>query len=103
VVIRAHHLGSYLHAMTAPHTAAGQPDPTGHYEIRLQGHLDTRWSAWFDGLSLNHESNGTTLLKGPVVDQAALHGLLQKVRDAGLHLVSVSHVPVPRADPGAHP
>ena len=50
----------------------------GRYEIRLKGHLDARWAAWFDGLSLTHESDGTTIIHGPVVDQAALHGLLQK-------------------------
>jgi hypothetical protein len=61
----------------------------GRYEIRLKGHLDTRWAAWFDGLSLSRESDGTTLIHGPVADQAALHGLLQKVRDIGLPLVSV--------------
>lgn len=60
------------------------------YEIRLKGHLDTRWAAWFDGLSLTRERDGTTLLSGPVVDQAALHGLLQKVRDLGLPLLSVT-------------
>ena len=64
----------------------------GRYEIRLKGHLDSRWAAWFDGLSLTNESDGTTLLRGPVVDQAALHGLLQKVRDIGLPLVSVTQV-----------
>jgi hypothetical protein len=64
----------------------------GRYEIRLKGHLDSRWAAWFDGLSLTNESNGTTLLCGPVVDQAALHGLLQKVRDIGLPLVSVTQI-----------
>jgi hypothetical protein len=61
----------------------------GRYEIRLKGHLDTRWAAWFDGLSLSRESDGTTILRGPIPDQAALHGLLQKVRDTGLPLVSV--------------
>jgi hypothetical protein len=65
---------------------------SGRYEIRLKGHLDARWSAWFDGLTLARESDGTTVIAGPVVDQAALHGLLQKVRDTGLALVSVTHV-----------
>ena len=74
------------------------PAPTGgshqarQYEIRIEGHLDARWTAWFDGLALTHEPDGTTVLHGPVVDQAALHGLLQKVRDLGLPLVSVIHV-----------
>jgi hypothetical protein len=62
----------------------------GRYEIRLKGHLDTRWAAWFDGLSLTNESDGITLIQGPIADQAALHGLLQKVRDVGLPLVSVT-------------
>ena len=61
----------------------------GSYEIRIQGRLDARWADWFDGLSLTHESDGTTVIHGPVADQAALHGLLQKVRDVGLPLVSV--------------
>jgi hypothetical protein len=64
----------------------------GRYEIRLKGHLDSRWAAWFDGLSLTNESDGTTILHGPVADQAALYGLLQKVRDIGLPLVSVTQV-----------
>jgi len=61
----------------------------GRYEIRLKGHLDDRWAAWFDGLSLSRESDGSTILQGPIPDQAALHGLLQRVRDTGLSLVSV--------------
>ena len=68
---------------TGPHYNPGQ------YEIRLKGHLESRWAAWFDGLSLTNESDGTTIIYGPVADQAALHGLLQKVRDLGLPLVSV--------------
>ncbi len=64
----------------------------GRYEIRLKGHLDARWAAWFDGLSLTHTSDGTTVIHGPVADQAALHGLLLKVRDIGLPLVSVIRV-----------
>ena len=64
----------------------------GRYEIRLKGHLDSRWAAWFDGLTLTNSSDGTTVIHGLVADQAALHGLLQKVRDLGLPLVSVTEV-----------
>ena len=71
---------------------AGRHDNQGRYEIRLKGHLDTRWAAWFDGLTLTRGSDGTTIIHGPVADQAALHGLLQKVRDLGLPLVSVIQV-----------
>jgi hypothetical protein len=69
----------------------GSRHEAGRYEIRLQGHLDARWAAWFDGLSLSVENDGTTILRGPVADQAALHGLLQRVRDVGLPLLSVIH------------
>ena len=65
-------------------------DP-GRYEIRVKGHLDTRWAAWFDGLTIAHGGDGTTIIEGPVADQAALHGLLQKIRDLGLPLISVNH------------
>jgi hypothetical protein len=61
----------------------------GSYEIRLKGHLNARWADWFDGLTLTQESDGTTVLRGSVVDQAALHGLLGKVRDLGLPLIAV--------------
>ena len=64
----------------------------GWYEIRLRGHLDARWAAWFDGMALTREGDGTTRLRGPVADQAALHGLLQRVRDLGLPLLSVRQV-----------
>jgi hypothetical protein len=64
----------------------------GRYEIRVKGHLDARWVAWFDGMTLTPDGDGTTLIHGPVVDQAALHGLLAKVRDVGLPLVSVTQV-----------
>lgn len=60
------------------------------YQIRLKGHLDGQWTDWFGGLTISLEENGETLLTGPVVDQAALHGLLRKVRDLGLPLLSVN-------------
>jgi hypothetical protein len=62
------------------------------YEIRLKGHLDDRWAEWFEGLTITLEDNGDTLLTGPVIDQAALYGLLKKVRDLGLPLLSVNRV-----------
>ncbi len=64
----------------------------GWYEVRLQGRLDRRWSAWFDGMNLTTETDGTTVLCGPVMDQAALHGLLARLRDLGLPLISVTQV-----------
>jgi hypothetical protein len=69
------------------------------YEIRLQGHLGPRWAPWFDGLDLTIEDDGTTVLRGAVADQAALHGLLHKVRDIGLPLVSLTQVSTPSTDP----
>jgi hypothetical protein len=72
--------------------STGSRSEAGRYEIRIQGHLHSRWAAWFDGLSLTNEPDGTTVISGLVVDQAALHGLLQKVRDVGLPLVSVNSV-----------
>jgi len=76
--------------MTERHTSRGDRPEAGRYEIRLAGHLDARWAAWFDGLTVGHEVDGTTLISGPIADQAALHGLLQRVRDLGLPLVSVT-------------
>ena len=62
------------------------------YQIRVKGHLDSQWTEWFEGLAVTLEEDGDTLLTGPVVDQAALHGLLKKVRDLGLPLVSVVQI-----------
>ena len=72
-------------------TSAGQHDPA-RYEIRIQGHLASRWAARFDGMTLTTPDNGTTVLEGLVVDQAALHGLLAQLRDIGLPLVSVTQL-----------
>jgi hypothetical protein len=64
------------------------------YEIRVKGHLAPRWTAWFDGLSLIAEDDGTTVIRGPVVDQAALHGVLQRLRDVGIPLISLRELPI---------
>ncbi|MCB0228314.1 MAG: hypothetical protein H6647_15425 [Anaerolineales bacterium] len=66
--------------------------PTDYFEIRLKGHLDTRWASWFEGMTIILTEEGDTVLAGPVADQAALHGLLKKVRDLGLLLISVNRV-----------
>ena len=73
-------------------TSAGRHQNPGRYEIRVKGRLNARWAGWFDGLTLTHDSDGTTIIHGPVADQAALHGLLQKIRDLGLPLISVNHL-----------
>ena len=65
------------------------------YTIRIKGHLDRKWSDWFDGLQIIHEANGETMLVGEVVDQASLHGLLAKVRDLGLPLIAVMPTALP--------
>ncbi len=71
------------------------------YEIRVQGRLDQRWSTWFDGLMISYEGEDITVLRGPLVDEAALHGLLIKVRDLALPLLSVSRVAAPGPEPSS--
>jgi hypothetical protein len=75
--------------MTNDHPDLGDDS---HYEIRVKGHLDDRWSAWFEGLALTGLSEGVTAIDCPSTDQAALHGLLRQVRDAGLQLISVTRL-----------
>jgi hypothetical protein len=83
---------------------ANTPNPTADlgqrvvYQIRIQGHLGSEWTDWFEGLTITIQDNGETLLTGPVVDQAALYGLLRKVRDLGMPLVAVSRVQPSQAD-----
>ena len=75
-----------------PNRGTDRPDI---YQIILQGHLSSQWSDWFDGFTITLDERGQTILTGPVIDQAALHGLLKKVRDLGLPLISIN-----RLDPG---
>jgi hypothetical protein len=97
----AHHIASYLAvipkarskertAMTD--TSAGHGQGAGRYEIRVNGHLGPRWAARFEGMTLTRDGDGTTVIHGSVVDQAALHGLLARVRDLGIPLLSVTRV-----------
>ena len=76
-------------------TEPGQPMV---YQVRIKGHLGGQWKDWFGGLTITLEGNGETLLTGPVIDQAALHGLLRRVRDLGIPLVSVNRVEPSQAD-----
>ncbi len=76
--------------MDEPPTSDGPEPGAGCYRIRIQGRLERRWSTWFDGMTLTPGKDGTTTLRGPVSDQAALHGLIQRVRDLGLTLVEVT-------------
>jgi hypothetical protein len=102
MVMPGHHIAFYLvvrqvrcateHTMTAGNAPTDDRQEASLYEIRLKGYLDARWSEWFDRLNFLHASERTTIISGPVTDQAALHGLLAKVRDLGLALVSVIHV-----------
>jgi hypothetical protein len=85
--------------MSERRTSRGGRDEAGRYEIRLSGHLDARWATWFDGLAVTHDGDGTTVISGRVADQAALHGLLQRVRDLGLPLVSVTQIATDQPTP----
>jgi hypothetical protein len=69
------------------------------YDIRVNGHLDLYWAEWFDGLTITHEADGKTLISGPVVDQAALYGLLLKIHNLNLTLLSLKRVEVAQSSP----
>jgi hypothetical protein len=85
--------------MSERHTPTPDRPGAGCFQIRLTGRLDARWAAWFDGLTVGHKSDGTTVLSGPIADQAALHGVIQRVRDLGLPLISVTQVETDQPDP----
>lgn len=75
--------------MSDKHNAESSPIQPVIYQIRLRGHLNSEWADWFNGLTITHEANDETVITGPVVDQSELHGLLKRVRDLGMPLVSV--------------
>jgi len=76
-----------------------QREPTGEiYKIKLKGHLNESWADWFDGMTFAHKSDGTTTLTGKVIDQAALHGLLKKIRDLGIPLLAVNRLDLDQLD-----
>jgi hypothetical protein len=99
-VIRSHHIGcdgaevTTDHANSSPEraSAAGHDEPKS-YEIRVKGHLADRWTTWFDGLTIRPEPDGSTVITGPIADQAALHGVLHRLRDVGIPLISLTEVP----------
>jgi len=97
----AHQVGPYGPVVSNEHRIA---TPVPHYEIRVAGRLTPRWSAWFDGLTIATDPDGTTVIRGPVVDQAALHGLIQKLRDVGIPLLALTRLPTDVPDePPARP
>jgi len=84
--------------MSETHPSTEDQYEPGFYEIRIKGHLDDQWADWFGGLTLTLKEDGNTLLTGMVADQAALHGLLRKVRDLGMVLISVNRIELDQAD-----
>jgi hypothetical protein len=84
--------------MANKHNPKNDPNQPMVYQIRIEGHLGPDWSDWFEGLTITLEDDGDTLLIGPVTDQAGLHGLLKKVRDLGMPLISVDPVKFGQAD-----
>jgi len=74
------------------HKGMAQMETQNLYEIRIQGHVSQRWALWFEGFSLRYEENGQTVLIGPIVDHAALHGVLMRICDLGIPLISVNRI-----------
>ncbi len=90
--------------MSERHAYPAEYDQPALYDIRIKGHLDDRWAEWFDGMTLTREENGVTLLTGPVIDQAMLHGFLRTVRNLGLPLLAVTrHAPKEEPVPNVIP
>jgi hypothetical protein len=87
-----------MEATSMTDVSTGHHPRPGRYEIRVKGRLAPRWRTWFDGMALTTEPGGITCIHGPVADQAALHGLLQKLRDVGLPLISVIHADADKPD-----
>ena len=85
--------------MSAADSSTRRPKEPEQHEIRVQGHLDERWADYLEGLTFTHESDGTTTLTGHIVDQAALHGVLTRIRDLALPIVSVQRVTPDRRTP----
>ena len=85
-------------SMSEIHPSVKDDSQLGHYEIRIKGHLDEQWADWFGGLMVTLKEDGDTLLTGPVIDQSALYGLLKKVRDLGMPLLSVNPAKPDEAD-----
>ena len=88
---------------TTTGASVADQDLVQQYEIRVDGRLSPRWSAWFDGLVVEPQGHGTTVIRGAVADQAALHGLLQKLRDVGIPLLSLTRIHTNTTEPTAHP
>ncbi len=84
--------------MTNDRSSKTDLDQQPIYQIRIEGHLGSQWTDWFEGLTITLEDNGDTLLTGPIIDQAALYGLLKKVRDLGMPLLSVNRIESDQAD-----
>lgn len=80
--------------MANEHLSAEDPGEPAVYQIRVKGHLDAQWGAWFGGMTVTQAAHGETLITGLVADQAALHGLLRKVRDLGLPLLSLTRTSI---------